>query len=215
MALNLLGSSSQHLTTPSAPVSAVPITMACLFRADSNISDGILLSLNSTTGTFDRLVLVATANFGAPAWVAAQSVAAGSPDTVLTTAGYTAGTWAHAAGVYQTNNKTAYLNAANAATSAAAYSVTGIDSLIIGGRRNAGGVGIFYSGLIAEVGIWAAALTVDEIASLSKGFTPDQVRPQSLRFYAPLVRLFRDLRGGLTINSSGAPQPDTHPRVYA
>jgi hypothetical protein len=33
-------------------------------------------------------------------------------------------------------------------------------------------------GRIAEVGIWNAALTAAEIASLAKGMTCDKVRPQ-------------------------------------
>jgi hypothetical protein len=52
-------------------------------------------------------------------------------------------------------------------------------------------------GRTAEVGIWNAALTAAEIASLAKGMTPDKIRPQSLVFYAPLVRDLIDVRGGL------------------
>ncbi len=70
-------------------------------------------------------------------------------------------------------------------------------------------------GRIAEVGIWNAALTAEEIASLAKGMTCDKVRPQNLVFYAPLVRDLVDQKGGLTItNNNGATVAD-HPRVYA
>jgi hypothetical protein len=74
---------------------------------------------------------------------------------------------------------------------------------------------VYFPGLIAEVGIWNAALTAAEIASLAKGMTCDKVRPQSLVFYAPLVRDLQDVRGGLTITNNNAATVATHPRVYA
>jgi hypothetical protein len=73
----------------------------------------------------------------------------------------------------------------------------------------------YEDGRIAEVGIWNAALTAAEIASLAKGMTCDKVRPESLVFYAPLVRDLQDLSGGLTITNNNAATVATHPRVYA
>lgn len=70
-------------------------------------------------------------------------------------------------------------------------------------------------GLIAEVGIWNAALTAAEIASLAKGMTCDKVRPQSLVFYAPLVRDLIDQKGGLPITNNNGATVANHPRVYA
>ena len=71
------------------------------------------------------------------------------------------------------------------------------------------------NGLIAEVGIWNAALTAAEIASLAKGMTCDKVRPQSLVFYAPLVRDLTDQKGGLAIANNNGATVANHPRVYA
>ena len=71
------------------------------------------------------------------------------------------------------------------------------------------------NGLIAEVGIWNAALTAAEVASLAKGMTCDKVRPQNLVFYAPLVRDLIDQKGGLVITNNNAATVANHPRVYA
>ena len=71
------------------------------------------------------------------------------------------------------------------------------------------------NGYIAEVGIWNAALTAAEIASLADGMTCDKIRPQSLVFYAPLVRDLQDTKGGLTITNNNASTVANHPRVYA
>lgn len=83
------------------------------------------------------------------------------------------------------------------------------------GARNANTIGQFAEGLVAEVGIWNAALTAAEIASLAAGMTCDKVRPQSLVFYAPLVRDLVDVKGGLTITNNNGATVANHPRVYA
>ena len=70
-------------------------------------------------------------------------------------------------------------------------------------------------GAIAEVGIWNAALTAAEVASLAKGMPCDKIRPQSLVFYAPLVRDLIDQKGGLAITNNGGATVANHPRVYA
>lgn len=72
-----------------------------------------------------------------------------------------------------------------------------------------------YDGLIAEVGIWNAALTPAEVASLAKGMTCDKIRPQNLAFYAPLVRDLNTQKGGLIITNNNGATVATHPRVYA
>ncbi len=68
-------------------------------------------------------------------------------------------------------------------------------------------------GVISEVAFWSAALTDAEILSLARGFTPDQIRPQSLQFYAPLVRDLIDVRGGRTITNNNGATVATHPRI--
>lgn len=76
------------------------------------------------------------------------------------------------------------------------------------------GSSIFFNGTIAEVGIWNAALTDAEIASLAKGITCDKIRPQSLVFYAPLVRDLIDQKGGLAITNNNGATVANHPRIY-
>jgi hypothetical protein len=67
---------------------------------------------------------------------------------------------------------------------------------------------------VSSVAAWSAALTDDEIASLSKGFSPRRVRPQNLVIYAPLVREVIDiLRNGIALTDSGS-SVAVHPRSY-
>ena len=90
--------------------------------------------------------------------------------------------------------------------------LSGTANLTIGAAST--GVGGFFTGDMAEVGIWNAALTAAEIASLAKGMTPDKIRPQNLVFYAPLVRNLIDQKGGLTITNNNGATVSNHPRIY-
>lgn len=83
----------------------------------------------------------------------------------------------------------------------------------LGSYYYAGTLQSSMNGSIAEPAIWNVALTDAEIASLAAGFTPDQIRPQSLQFYAPLVRDLVDARGGRTITNVNSATVATHPRI--
>jgi hypothetical protein len=71
----------------------------------------------------------------------------------------------------------------------------------------------YLTGQVAEVALWSAALTDDELVSLAKGFKPSRIRPQNLVWYSPAVRNLIDLKRGLTITNENATVTD-HPRVY-
>jgi hypothetical protein len=128
-----------------------------------------------------------------------------------------AGIWNHFAGVFASgSSRTPYTNGvsgtANTTTVASITpTVTNIGAFYAGTSTPIQ----FFDGRIAEVGIWNAALTAAEIASLAKGMTPDKIRPQSLVFYAPLVRNLQDTKGGLTITNINGATVANHPRVYA
>jgi hypothetical protein len=128
---------------------------------------------------------------------------------------FSAGVWYHAAGVFANASSTeAFFNgSAGNIIGAGSLTPTGIDQILIGVRRSTA-LGAYQNGLIAEVGIWNAALTAAEIASLAKGMTCDKVRPQSLVFYAPLVRNLIDQKGGLTITNNNDATVANHPRIY-
>lgn len=86
---------------------------------------------------------------------------------------------------------------------------------LIGAAVASGAFSSYANALIAEVGIWNAALTAEEIASLANGMTCDKVRPQSLVFYAPLGRDLIDVKNGLTITNNNGTIVADHPRIYS
>jgi hypothetical protein len=73
---------------------------------------------------------------------------------------------------------------------------------------------LWSTGDFAELGMWQATLTAEEVASLAKGMTCDKIRPQSLVYYTPLIRDIQDLARGMTLTNTNSTVA-THPRVYA
>jgi hypothetical protein len=120
--------------------------------------------------------------------------------------------WFNALGVFaSTTSRTAYVNTTAGTPGTDSRSITTEISIRIGRRAT----GNAFTGQLAEFAIWNVALTADEINSLAKGFKPTRIRPQSLRYYVPLVRDVQELRSGIPFTTSAnAPVVFDHPRVY-
>lgn len=202
--------SSKYLSTGSAPATTYPVTMACWRNLPAFGSPGVLMSLNANAGNNDLIRLVVLNETGETNASVIASLVSG---TSFSSAG-TANIWQHSAGRFTSStSRQAFLNGVGGTPDTTDLTPTGINELLIGARRFGGAVGLYLDGSIAEAAIWSAALTDDEILSLAKGFTPDQIRPQSLVFYAPLIRELQDLRGGLTITNNNGANVSNHPRV--
>jgi hypothetical protein len=125
-------------------------------------------------------------------------------------------TWSHVCGVFTSStSRTIYVGGISRATNTTDIgSQNTMDEYLVGARR-ATTIALHYTGRIADAAIWNVALTAAEIASLADGMTCDKVRPQSLVFYAPLIRDLQDVRGGLTITNNNTATVANHPPVYA
>jgi hypothetical protein len=192
------------------------LTLACWFNADNATAFHSLLGVYSdaTIGSRPYYELYASgAVAGDPVSFYAYS---GGQAVAHTTTGYSANTWTHACGVQSaSNNRTAYINGGSSATNTTTVNFTPNKFRIGASMNTSGGLILFADARIAECGIWNATLDAAEIASLAKGMTCDKVRPQSLVFYAPLVRDLLDQKGGLTITNNNGATVANHPRVYA
>ena len=203
---------SQQLSAASS-LTAAPITLAAWVNSDSLAGLRYIITLDQSSVANNWFALGTVATTGL---VRAITVAEGNPTSAESTSGITIGTWAHCCAVFSSStNRTAYLNGGNSATDTTSRTPSGINSTRIAARTFNGVQGLFFDGKIAEVGIWSAALTAAEITSLARGMTCDKVRPQSLVFYAPLVRDLIDAKGGLTITNNNSATVAAHPRVYA
>jgi hypothetical protein len=216
MAYQFTAASSQYLSVGSAPVTAAPLTMACWFNMPDN-AGAALIYLGPTTNN-DRFALFASGDAaGDPVrFDCIEAAVTAAASAALTTSSYSNNTWSHACGVASSaSSRTVYLNGGSSGTNTDTRTPTTPNRLTVGARLATNSPGVYANGLIAEVGIWNAALTAAEIASLAKGMTCDKVRPQSLVFYAPLVRDLIDAKGRLAITNNNGATVANHPRVYA
>jgi hypothetical protein len=195
----------------SAPVTAVPLTMSCRFFSTLTLNDRTLVAINENDSNGSVFVLSMRSNNQ----IGAGVYRAGTGYFQSLTSAATINVWNHAAGVFSSNsNRIAYLN--GVAGSANTNLVTPINCNFMGiGAVIRPSVFEPFQGYLADVGVWNVALTAEEIASLADGMTCDKIRPQSLVFYAPLVRDLIDVKGGLTITNNNSATVANHPRVYS
>ena len=142
----------------------------------------------------------------------------GTPLSANSSTSYTTNTWNMATAVgTSVTSRTVYLNAANSGTQTASRTPTTPDRVCIGFSRISGvDQTATMEGYIAEVAIWNATLTTDELSSLYKGTKADQIRPQNLKFYMPLVRNIYDETASTTgiTYEFGANSEVNHVRRY-
>lgn len=192
--------SNDRLEFASAPVSAPPLTMACWANPDS-VSAAIMIALSNSSSEGNRYQLGV---------LSGSVLSSALPGADATKSGAVTGQWQHFASVQASlSSRIAYLDGVAGTESTVTATTTGVNATRIGAI-----LGAWFNGRIAEVGIWSAALTQAEIASLAKGISPKLVRPSSLVFYAPLIRNLADEKGGASITNTGATAGAAHTRVY-
>lgn len=207
MAYNVVGTKSLSVNSFTQNV---PMTMSCWCRATQSASvwqDFVVIG-NPGGGQYSSGLA-----FNNAGKLTAYTYGVGGFFQSISAASYTQNTWHHCAGVFpSTATRTGYLDGVASAAAAGTSTITptrltiGVWITLSGDR---------LTGDIADVGVWSAALSESEIQSLARGVSCRRIRPQSLVFYAPLVRDLVDVRGGLTITNNNSATVAAHPRVYA
>lgn len=125
---------------------------------------------------------------------------------------FNVGEWNHACAICASStSRKVSLNGGAFATDTTNLTPTGMQYTFYGARRGSGTAMFFFNGGMAEFGIWTAALTDAEAASLAKGSSPARVRPQSLIRSIRMVRSQQDLKG--SSNTLTGTTVGIHPRV--
>lgn len=131
---------------------------------------------------------------------------------VLGTAVLVVGTWYNVILTYDSSISSAkmYVNGTLDATKAATETF-GSTVFVIGGNDGF----LFFSGSMAEVGLWDETISAATIAQLAAGFSPRYIRPSVRKFYAPMksAALYTDLQG--LVLTPTALSNGVHPRIYA
>jgi hypothetical protein len=207
MAYLFTAASSQAIhNASSAPVTAFPLTISAWVKPTT--FGGQIVCL----GNGIALAMITLTAAGQCQAASRDNTFTSQLATTATTAA-TTGTWHHVAGVFASeSSRIAYLNgvASTGNTSliaAATYNRISIGSRFVGTRDS------FFNGDIAEVGVWNAALTAEEIAGLAKGFRCRMIRPQSLRFDLRMIRDLQDLSQALAMTNTNGATVSPHPRI--
>lgn len=194
-------------------LSLFPMTISVWVRPTQATSFPAAVSVGSLTGNTDRNVLaLAGNNMLIAANGGGVSAAVGAVNNLVATNG-----WNSVVGIWNSiSSRSLYINGTLSATNSTVIGTpASATDIAIGARYASGAWGNFFPGDIAEVGVWSAAIGVSEITSLARGAGVASVRPQSLVYYAPLIRDLVDVRGGLAITNNNAATVANHPRVYA
>lgn len=214
MAYNFNGT-NQYFTTTAAPVTTNPVTLFTRFnmtRTDASTTSYGGITLGNPTSN-DQLALLYYNQFISRAYAFTRDSAGGNQSEATST--ITANTWHTQAGVFtSTTSRQVFFNGTAGNLNTNSRDGGTPTAITIGAYRVNNATQFFVFGLLAEIAIWSAALTSEEITSLDRGFKPTRVRPQSLQFYAPIVRDLQDLRGALTITNNNTATVADHPRVY-
>ena len=205
--------STQYLSVNSSPIGNSPaaMSMACWVNAAAQ-SRGIFLALgNSATATpFFSFESVTGGVFNATYRDDSGAIIAYGPTAVIFDS-----TWHHVCVTISGANIQIFFDGALNTTSAAipTGAIT-LNRLAVGALLRTSAA-LHFNGAVAEAALWSSVLSASEVESLAKGFTPEQVAPQSLVFYAPLVREAIDTKGSLAITNNNSATVSAHPRVYA
>jgi hypothetical protein len=213
--------STQYLEVDSAPVTAYPFTLACLFNNDVANANITLLWIGDKDDAAQYHALsLAGAVGGDPIRAVSIAATAGTADSSAGVAGAT-NAWGHACGVFTSaTSRAAFFNGANKGTNTTNRTPAGLDRVSIG-RLGDSTPTDYWSGLIAEAGVWDIALSDAEVALLgtpigvNTWLSPWMVRPENLVAYWRIWGRFSpepDRVGGFGVTVSGATVAD-HPKV--
>lgn len=208
-AYSFTAASSQHVSAGSSPISTYPLTVAAWFYPNST-SNLAIASINKNGANGPRVCLQCSAT-GKLTFLCGDGSATSQADS---TASYSTGQWQHAVGITSgATSRFVYLDGTKSAANTTSRVLSGMDRLGIGQRSGAAGAGLFFDGLLAEVGFWNVVLDEAEIAALKSGLSPLRIRPQSLKSYHPLVRE-NVAPIGPAFTAYNSPTVAAHPRIF-
>jgi len=199
---------TQYLSASASVISIYPFTIAARAKPTSlGGFRGVVSQGNSTSNDYLYLAFLGSNVY------CGLSLDTGIA-TSTTSSSTTAGTNTHLAGVYTSSSIQSFINGSAGSITNHSLSFPSFNRISIGVVLRSGGQAGYGALAASEIGFWNVALTASEIASLAAGFTPDQIRPQSLQFYTPLVNNLIDVRGGLAITNNNGATVANHPRIY-
>ena len=202
--------STEYLKIDSATVSAVPFSVSLWVKRDADVEcvPFSIVDKDSNVHSFAIQCLVAADSN----YIRAFARDAGGYGIAVTTTGLTNNVWQHILAVFAANDdRRVYLNGGGKGTNATSRTPANMDRTAIG-YWGIATPSNYFSGDIAEVGVWNTALTDEDALVLAAGFSPKAVQSSNLISYWPLIRGLNDGVGGYNLTASGT-AVSAHPRI--
>ena len=171
--------SGNAISLSSALVSDEPLTISTWVNCDDITNYHRVAAVSEVGGTDQRMQLTVDGTRSSPVDpVGAEHKGSSSNRTARSTVAYQQDVWEHIGGVWTDNsNRASWLNGIEYTDSGDIGTITLGESWI----------GESMLGAIADAAFWNVALSDDEMISLSNGYPPLLIRPQSLIAYLPLM----------------------------
>ncbi len=187
MSLRFVNGSSMSCTKDVAPVTTLPLTMACWFRPDAINSRYTLMSLGDLDTASNVWILRADGTGGNKEVGVAIINSDPAGEQTLHGTSYVGNVWSHACGLFiSDSSRTIYFNGIDPVSTTNTFALNATPDRIAIGVIASSSPTNFMDGVIAECGLWDVELDPQEILALANGINPSRIRPLSLKGYWPL-----------------------------
>lgn len=209
MARSFLVASKQSLQGVSkAPVTAYPFTVMGWFRPGvSDASARTLFILNDQATLFKRWAIFCGVTNKILRMVCSDGTTTSTTDT---TTAWVLNTWNHFTMLCTSaTSRTVYLNAGGNVTTTTNITPTNIADVQMGEWSG----GNYYTGRLAEIAVWNAALDINAITAGSNGAHPLWIQRQSLVTYWPIHGVQspeQDFTGAKSLSLTNTPPSADH-----
>ena len=203
--------SSEYLyDSDTALVTAPPFSVSLWMYSDDAAKDQALFftKANAQSRYFGLFAVGSAA--GDPIYCTAREE--GINEHAITTSGFSANTWHHIMGVWASaTDRRVFIDGGSKGTNTTDVVPSGVNETWIG-QLGIVAVELYFSGRLAELGVWNAAFSDAEVALLAKGFSPLFFRPEALLCYMPMIRdEDQDRFGRLVVTAFNTPSIAEHP----
>jgi hypothetical protein len=205
--------SNQSISANASPVLDAPLTIFSVVYPNNVTSSVFIANIGASDSNAYVGISLEGNSLNDPVAATYRNAAASAGSSFKDS--YVANIWQYVTGVFTSSaSRTVFLDSVAGTTNTLNITDLGTMSRVGIGFLNRQTPALWANARIGDTAIWSAALTSDEVISLYKGYKPSRIRPQSLVFYAPLIRNIQDVARGLSLTNNNTATVADHPRVY-
>ncbi len=229
MGVLLNDAATEYLWTTANPLGAgsiYPFSVSCFYNTDAAaVTQQALFCITDLVTNADYVFLQRHGSaVGTPNEIAVviNSTEDGAKQAFSDVGDTGANVWNQAGCVCSsTTSAYAYLNGVPGAIDATDVEIGNLGDTVLGALSIQAATLYYFSGILAEVGVWNVALTTIEMAMLAAGYSPLFVRSANLVQYWPLRAAwatpnsgnYMDLMSGTMFDGNTDGLDDEHPRI--